>query len=119
MNTTTFDLASLPRVACADFATARRMARRFGDAPRHLSLTVVPFGRLSLTFSYVGPALPPTETTTLWSLRRGDHRGWLSIENIGGLRVVAAMLGISVAKTRYWDERRRQANMKKMAVRTT
>jgi len=95
MDTSAFDIASLPRVACADFATARRMARRFGDAPRHLSLTVVPFGRLSLTFSYVGPAVRPMETTTLWSLRRGEHQGWLSIENIGGLRVVAAMLGIS------------------------
>jgi type III secretion system YscQ/HrcQ family protein len=93
MSTRAFELATLPRVARADFAMARRMSRRFGDAPRHVRITVAPFGRLSLTFSYVGPSLPPSETATLWSLRRGGHAGWLSVEGMGGLRVVAAMLG--------------------------
>ena len=95
MITRAFDITSLPYVARADFATSRRMARRFGDTPRHLSLTVPPFGRLSFSFSNVGPSIPPGETMTLWSLRRGDDAGWLSIENIGGLRIVAALLGIA------------------------
>jgi type III secretion system YscQ/HrcQ family protein len=95
MMTSAFDITSLPHVACADFATARRMARRFGDTPRHLNLTVAPFGRLSLTFTYLGPSVPPAQTMTVWNLRRGHESGWLSVENIGGLRIVAALLGIA------------------------
>jgi uncharacterized membrane protein len=51
--------------------------------------------------------------------KRLHHRLDMTQATIGFVLMTAAMLGVSVAKTKYWDEWRRQAKIKKMAVRTT
>jgi uncharacterized membrane protein len=47
------------------------------------------------------------------------HRLDMGQATLGFVLMTAAMFLVSVAKTKYWDERRRRANMKKMGVRTT
>ena len=89
-----FDVSSLPRVAAADFAAARRALVRFGPSNRFLKVTLPPFGDLSFTFSILGPTEPPATNDALFRLRRGHECGWLVVDGLGGLRVVAAVLGL-------------------------
>jgi uncharacterized membrane protein len=47
------------------------------------------------------------------------HRLDMTQATVGFVLMTAAMFGVSVAKTKVWDQRRRRSNMNKMRVRTT
>jgi type III secretion system YscQ/HrcQ family protein len=94
MAATPFDLAALPRLTGADLTALGRATARFGGREHRRELTVARFGRLSLTFSRVLPAVRPDESDSVWRLRRGTDDGWLIMGSTSGLRVVCAILGV-------------------------
>lgn len=94
MTATPFDVTALPRLTGADLTAVGRATARFGEREHRRELTVSRFGRLSLTFSHVLPAVRPDESDSVWRLRRGADNGWLVLGSTSGLRVVCAILGV-------------------------
>jgi type III secretion system YscQ/HrcQ family protein len=94
MDVRSFNPSSLPHLPSADLGAARRAGARFGLGHRRVNLTLAPFGDLTLTFSEIGPALPPAANDCLFRVRRALDHGWVLMDGLAGLRVVSAILGI-------------------------
>jgi type III secretion system YscQ/HrcQ family protein len=90
------NLDRLPRVSATGVSAARRAAARLGapESDHPILITIPPFGLVSLRYLEITPPREPEATDSIWSVARDGRQGYLIVDGLGGLHVVAATLGL-------------------------